>query len=142
MATTELNVKEQNMRGENGATFSLLPAELQSSATITSSKQLNIKCRGIVFIIVTANEAGTASFTPKILGYRSDASTTFVLATFTAVTTNATTILIYYPQVLTGFSGTEAKVGQLPRDWALELTYAGTPATDKIDTLVEAFYLI
>ncbi len=131
----------QNIQGENSDSFSILSAELLSTATRTSGKFTNKRCRGLLFIVTTANEAGAASFTPKILAYDS-AGTSFVLASFTAITANATTILIYYPAVLTGFSGTEAKVGQLPRDWALELTYSGTPANDKIDTKVEGMYLI
>jgi len=141
MTITNANLENQSVNGENSNAFAILASELLSTATRTSGKFTNHKCRGLLFIVTTANEAGAASFTPKILGYNA-AGTSFVLATFTAITTNATTILIYYPQVLTGFSGTEAKVGQLPREWALELTYAGTPATDKIDTKVDGMYLI
>lgn len=141
MTITNLNIENQVDNGQNTNAFALLANELQSTATRTSGKQKNSTARGVILIITTANEAGTASFTPKILGY--DASgTSFVLATFTAITADGTTILIYYPAVLTGFSGTEAKVGQLPREWSLELTYAGTPASDKIDTKVDAMYVI
>jgi hypothetical protein len=139
--TSELNVTLQTIRGENSSAFSVLAQELLSTATRTSSLFSNLRCRGIIFKITTANEAGTASFTPKILAYDT-AGNSFVLATFSAITTNTTTILCYYPAVLTGYSGTAALVGQLPRAWALELTYAGTPANDKIDTKVEALYLI
>lgn len=135
------NLEQQIIEGENSSPFIVLAQELLSTATRTSSKFGNNKGRGILFIITTANEAGTASFTPAILTYDA-AGNAVTLATFTAITANATTILCYYPAVLTGFSGTEAKVGQLPREWALKLTYAGTPASDKIDTLVHAAYLI
>lgn len=141
MSTTNLTIESQTNKGENSDAFVALAAELQSTATRTSGKFRNNKARGVLIIVTTANEAATCSFTPKILGYDA-AGTSFVLATFTAITTNATTILIYYPAVLTGFSGTEAKVGQLPRNWSLELTYAGTPANDKMDTKADVMYLI
>ena len=127
--------------GENSDTFSVLATELLSTASRTSGKFDNPRCRGIIFIVTTANEVGAASFTPKINFYDA-AGNAIVLASFSAITANGTNILCYYPQVLTGYSGSEAKVGQLPRTWSLTLTYAGTPANDKIDTAVDALYLI
>ena len=130
----------QSENGENTKCINILANELLSSASRTAGVMNNRKCKGVIFIITTANKANTPTFTPKILTYDS-AGAAITLATFSAISTNATTILCYYPAVLTGFSGTEAKVGQLPRDWALTLTYAGTPANDKMDTKVDMLYL-
>lgn len=134
-----VKLESENLKGENSDAFSILANELQSTATRTSKKFNNPRCNGVILIVTTANEAGTASFTPSIVGY--DASgTAYTVATFTAITANGTNVLCLYPAVLTGFSN-EAKAAPLPREWAVVLTYAGTPATDKIDTKVDAVYV-
>jgi hypothetical protein len=141
MTLAQTNPEYQAIKGENSDAFSVLAAELQTATTRTAGVYRNNKCRGVIFIITTANKANAASFTPQILGY--DASgTAFTLAAFTAITAAATTILIYYPAVLTGFSGTEAKVGQLPRIWSFKLLANGNGTTDAIDTKVDAMYLV
>lgn len=127
-------------RGENTEAFNALALQLQSTATRTSGVFKNQYSRGLLMVVTLANEAATCSFTPVILGY--DASgTAFTLATFTALTANGTFVLIFYPQVLTGFSGQEAKVGALPRAFSVRLTYTGTPATDKMDTKMDIMLL-
>ena len=131
----------ETMNGENSKTLNLLANELQSTASRTSGAVRSPKSRGVLFVITTANKANTPTFTPKILGFNAD-GTTFTLATFSAISNATTTILEFYPAVLTGFAGTEAKVGSLPRDWELTLTYAGTPANDKMDTKVDFMLLI
>lgn len=131
-----LHLDLQIERGENTEAFNALPLQLLSTATRTSGIFKNQYSRGLILVVTIANEAGTCSFTPTILGY--DASgTAFTLATFTALTANGTAILALYPQVLTGFSGTEAKVAPLPREFSVRLTYAGVPANDKMDTKVD-----
>ena len=141
MTQDGLRLESQVERGENSIAFAVLANLANTATTRTAGVFKNNKCRGILFIVTTANKANAASFTPKILTY--DASGTAVtLASFTAITSNTTTILIYYPAVLTGFSGTEAKVGQLPREWSLQLSANGNGTTDTIDTKVDAMYLI
>ena len=127
--------------GENTVMESLLAVELQSTATRTSGKQSNPRYRGILLIVTIANEAGTCSFQPKINAYDA-AGNAIVLATFTALTANGTYLLEFYPAVLTGFAGSESKVGQLPREWSVSLVYSGTPANDKMDTTVDYCYLV
>lgn len=140
MSNTAILFEQQNIRGENSDAFPVLAAQTGTSADRASSKFANRKCRGIIFIITIANKAGSFSVVPTIRGYDS-AGTAFNLAAFTALTTDGVKVLCYYPGVLTGFSGTEAKVGQLPREWDLNMDYTGTPASDHADTKVDAIYL-
>lgn len=135
-----LILEKQIDEGENSDAFAVLANELVSSATRTSLKFSNHGCSGVILVVTTANEAGSASFAPSIIGYDA-AGAAFTVATFTAITANGTNVLCLYPEVLTGFSN-EAKAAPLPREWAVKLTYVGTPATDKIDTKVDALYVV
>lgn len=140
MTASNLTVHNQERSGEKTDWFEVLPAELLSAATRTSELQRCDRSLGVMIEIVTANEAGAASFTPKILVPNAVAGAAdLVIVTFTAITANGTNILVVYPGATD--LGTEDKVATLPREWKLELTYAGTPASDKIDTHVYARYI-
>ena len=135
-----LDVYAQERAGEKTDWFSILPQELLSTATRVSGLQLCTRSFGVMLQIVTANEVGAASFTPKILVPNGvSAGADLVVVTFTAIVAVGTNLLVVYPGATD--LGTEDKVATLPREWKLELTYAGTPASDKMDTLVYGRYI-
>lgn len=139
MTANNLTVHNQERAGEKTDWFEVLPAQLLSTATRTSQLQRCTKDLGVLIEIITANEAGSASFTPKILVPDGAGGADVVIITFTAITANGTNTLVVYPGA--NDMGTEDKIATLPREWKLELTYAGTPASDKMDTHVFARYI-
>ncbi len=140
MARDMTRLEGQDKTGQKSDWFEVLPAQLLSTATRTSQLLICRFALGVMLQITTANEAGAASFTPKILVPNAIAGgADLIIATFTAITANGTNTLVLYPTATD--LGTEDKVGTLPREWKLELTYAGTPANDKIDTVAYARYI-
>lgn len=140
MAQNLLKLEAYDKTGQKTDWFEVLPAELLSTATRTSQLFVCRFALGVMLQIVTANEVGAASFTPKILVPNAiSGGADVVIATFTAITANGTNILVLYPTA--SDLGTEDKIGTLPREWKLELTYTGVPANDKIDTRAFARYI-
>jgi hypothetical protein len=139
----KLRTDYQNDNGEKTEWFEVLPAQLLSTATRTS-QEFTMKARGqqagMAIVVVTANEAGTASFTPELATVVAGADVKFWTAA-AAITTDTTSKYLIYPGAGTNALYTEIKSTPIPRTWKLILTYAGTPATDKIDTKVYACYL-
>ena len=142
MAQNLLRYDNQSRTHQKTDWFEVLPLELQSDATRTSGLFIAYHSLGVMFQILTDNEAGAAgTFTPKILVPSAvDGEDDIVIATFTAIDADGTNILVLYPVTLTDI-GDEALIGTLPREWKLELTYSGTPNTDMLDTRVHARYI-
>jgi hypothetical protein len=141
----KLNAQQQALRGENSNWFTILPAALQSTATRDSDYQANLGCEGVILEIVVANEAGTCSFTPKIYSVDPAGTNVLIWAAATAITANGTFLYWIHPhadKTATAKNNmTEEGTISLPRDWFLELTYAGTPASDKMDTVAYGTYV-
>ena len=142
MAQSTYLLENQNRMGQKSDWFTVLPAVLAGSATRTSELFIARFTKGVMFEIVLANEANAAGFTPKILVPNAVAGgADIVIASFTELTANGTSILTLSPYTLTGF-GTEFKLGMIPREWKLQLTYTtGAAGTDKFDTKAYARYI-
>lgn len=142
MAQDLLKYDNQGRTYQKTDWFEVLPLELQSDVTRTSGLFIAYHALGLMLEIFTDNEAGAAgTFTPKILVPSAVAGEAdIVLVSFTAIDADGTNILILYPVTLTDM-GDEVKIGTLPREWKLELTYSGTPDTDMLDTRVHARYI-
>lgn len=137
----ELNIEGQKNSAQKTGFFTVLPAELLSTATRTSGQFTNPYANGLILTVVVANEAGTCSFTPKLQtvnGY----GTAFVWWTAAAaITANGTYQYLIYPVSITNSAFTEVVTFPVPSTWQLVLTYAGTPASDKMDTKASASYI-
>jgi len=116
----------------------LLAPELLSTATRTSKDFAKpAGARGALLFIKTANEAGTASFTPSLKTKDPDGTALTLWTAGTAITANGSYLYVLSPDLLTGMNGasvTATALVALPDNFNLVLTYSGTPATDKIDT--------
>jgi hypothetical protein len=130
----------QEFLGEKTDWFTVLAQQAATEATRTSQLQRCTKAQGVMLEVVTANEAGAASLTPKILVPSAVVGgADIVVATFTAITANGTNILVLHPSATD--LGTEDKIGTLPREWKLELTYSGADTTVVMDSAVYARYI-
>jgi len=136
---SQLDFNGQARKNQKTGWFTVLAAELLSAATRVSDVFNDYYALGLMLEVVTANKTGVPTFTPKLL-VPSAVSGNLTVVTFTAISANGTSVLILYPVTLTDM-GTEKKIATLPRDWRLELTYTGTPSTDKIDTRVSGRYI-
>lgn len=117
--------------------FEVLANQTGSNATRTSIAFTAYMGKGLMLEIKLANLTTTPTFTPKILVPDAAGGADIVLQSFTALNANGTFILTLSPYTLTGF-GTEQKLGLLPLEWKLELTFGGTGS---VDTRVHARYL-
>ena len=126
--------------GEKTEWFTVLAQQAATQATRTSELQRCTKADGVILEVVTANEAGTVTLTPKILVPNAVVGgADLVLVTFTAISANGTNLLVLHP---TGADmGAEDKVGTLPREWKLELTYSGADTGHNMDSAVYARYI-
>lgn len=141
MAQNLLRLDGYDKAGQKTDWFTVLAEELQSDATRTSGLFVARFALGLMLEVITANEAGAAgTFTPKILVPDGAGGADVVIVTFTAISANGTNILVLYPATMTDL-GNDQKLGTLPREWKLELTYSGTPGTDKFDTTVYGRYI-
>ncbi len=110
----------------------VLEEESDSAATRTSVA-ISRQQRGMIMTVKTANEAGAASMTPSLqMKTQAGDWVTFWTAA-AAITANGTFTYFFYPGTAV-VSYTEYVDTVIPHTWRLVLTYAGTPATDTIDT--------
>ena len=137
----ELDIEYQQINYGKTDWFEILPAQLQSTATRTSQMQRNMNLDGILLSVVTANEAATASFTPSIKTLDAFGTVITLWTAAAAITTDTTSVYSISPNAFTNTSFTQVANLVLPRIWYLVLTYAGTPATDKIDTKASICYI-
>jgi len=135
-----LTLDKQVRSGEKTEWFYVLPQELLTTADRTSGAFSHPTAKGLMLKVTLANEVGTFSATVNL--QTPDAAgnwTTFY--TSSALTANGTTLFYIYP-----YGGTNSLFTivpfSLPKDWRLFLDYTGTPASDKMDTLVQACYLL
>lgn len=139
MAQDLLDIVSQERLGERTDWFTLLALELATEATRTSTLQRCTNAAGIMLEVITNNEAGAVTFTPKILVPDAAGGSDIAIVTFTAISASGTNILVLHPAATD--MGNEDKVGVLPRDWKLELTYAGADTTHVMDSAVYARYI-
>jgi hypothetical protein len=123
---------------ENTDWFAVLPAELQSTATRTSGTFINKNKTGLLLTVTVANEAGACQFTPKICTLNAFGGVITLWTAAASISANGTAIYSITPYAFTNSSFTEVATLVLPRSWYVVLTYAGTPANDKMDTKVSA----
>lgn len=124
--------------GETTPWFTALAAELQSTATRTSDWIWVRNGEGLAFLVIVANEAGSCSFTPSIITEDPDATERTLWTAAAAIVANSTVSYWIGPAAVTG-AFTESKSAPIARKVKIRLTYAGTPANDKMDTKVFAF---
>lgn len=138
-----LIVDIQKSTGQKTDWFEILPAQLLSTATRTSGMFDNPYRRGMILTLVTANEVGSTSFTPSIQTVDFFGSSHTVFTADLPITVNGTYHYLFVPVPVVNYNGTFREIFtlDLPREWKLVLTYAGTPANDKMDTKASAGYI-
>ena len=129
------------MQGTQKEAITLLAAELQSTATRTSSAR-KVQHKGMLLTLVIANEAGTTTFTPVLQSKDNEGNWHAIWTAAAAVAADGTTTYLIYPGTRVVEDFTEYVDIELPAEWRCVLTYAGTPATDKMDTLLVADLLV
>lgn len=136
-----LKVENQKHNGQKTDWFEVLTPELLSTATRTSG---NFDCPyglGLHLTVVVANEAGACSFTPKIVTTDAYGNSVTWWTAAAAITANGVYQYLIWPVSITNSAFTEVVTFPMPGSWKLTLTYAGTPASDKMDTKASACYL-
>lgn len=134
------DVTAQESLGNKSDWFTILANQLATEATRTSNAFRCTKAEGLMLQVVTNAEAGTVTLTPKILVPNAvEGGADLVIASFTAIAASGTNILVLHPNAAD--MGAEDKVGTLPRDWKLELTYAGADTTNVMDSAVYGRYI-
>lgn len=110
-----------------------LPNVLQATATRTGPdhKVQNAKC--LILVVTTANKTGTPTVTPSIQGKTASGAYYTIWTAAAAIAANGTFVYILTPFTLPTGTFTEAKIMPIPSTVRAILTYAGTPASDKID---------
>jgi hypothetical protein len=140
MAQDLLTVASQEQLGEKSDWFLLLANQAATEATRTSDLQRCTKAQGVMLEVITNAEVGTVTFTPKILVPNAvSGGADIIVASFTAIAASGTNILVLHPTAAD--MGTEDKIGTLPREWKLELTYSGADTTNVMGTEVYARYI-
>lgn len=139
MSQNLLGVWASENQGSKSDWFELLAAQTATQATRTSDLQACLTSPGVMLEIITNAENGSPTFTPKILVPDGAGGADIVIASFTAISSSGVTILVLHPSA--SDLGTEDKVGTLPKDWKLELTYAGADTGHYMDTHVYARYI-
>ena len=134
--TNIVNLKQQTVRAEKTDWFEVLPAELATTADRTSSAfqhpDPNI---GLALKVVLANEVGVAISLTVNITTKDPAGNTVVWYTSGALINAGTTLILIKPEGGTNSLFTIVPF-PLPREFYVLLDYTGTPATDKMDTLV------
>ena len=118
--------------------ITLLAAELQSTATRTSSERTTPEHKGMLLTVPIANEAGTTTFQPVLQQKDNEGNWNTIWTAAAAIAADGTTTYLIYPGTRVAEDYTEYVDIEIPETWRVVLTYAGTPATDKMDTLVTA----
>jgi hypothetical protein len=134
-------ISGQEMLGEKTeGWFTVLANQLATEATRTSGTFLCTNSPGVMFEVVTNAEVGTVTLTPKVLVPNAvEGGADIAIVTFTAISASGTNILVLHPSATD--MGAEDKVGVLPREWKLELTYSGADTTHVMDSAVYARYI-
>jgi len=136
------NVLEyQKVNGQVTDFFTVLPAQVASSATRTSNIMYNPMGVGMILTIVTADETGAASFTPTIKCLDAFGTVVTLWTAAAAITAAGTFNYAILPGSFTNTSFTEVASSLIPRKWYLVLTYSGTPANDYISTKASACFI-
>lgn len=135
-----LGYEQQAKQGLNSGWFSVLANQALSTATRFSGNLFNPAATRLVIAVKLANLTGTPTFTPKILVRGPDGTSWGIWTAAVALSVNGTYIYFFGPDVVAG-SAKEAVGIPIPTEWTLQLVYAGTPASDKVDTQVDAMYL-
>ena len=118
--------------------ITLLAAELQSTGTRTSTARRTPSHKGMLLTVVIANEAGTTTFTPVLQQKDNEGNWHTIWTAAAALAADGTVFYLFYPGTRVVEDYTEYVDIEIPEEWRVSLTYAGTPATDKMDTLVVA----
>ena len=132
--------ENEKVNAQKTGWFEVLPAELQTIADRTSGQFNNPYGQGMILTIVTANETGTFSATPKLQIVNAYGSALTFWTAAAPITTNTTSNYLIYPVTVTNSAFTETVAFPLPGSWRLFLDYTGT-ASDKADTKASACYI-
>lgn len=115
----------------------LLAAESDSAASRTSSARAT-QHKGMLLTVTLANEAGTTTMTPILQMKDKLGNWTTIWTAAAALAAAGTAHYLIYPGTWVVGPYTEYVDIVLPHTWRVGLTYAGTPATDTIDSLAVA----
>ncbi len=139
MTQDALKVANREQLGEKTDWFPLLALELASQASRTSDLQRCTNAPGVLIQFIGNAKAGSPTFTPKILVPDAAGGADITLVTFTAISSSGNSLIVLHPAAAD--MGSEDKIGTLPRDWKLTLTYTGADTSHNMDTAVYARYI-
>jgi hypothetical protein len=137
----ELLVEGQKNSAQKTDWFTVVPAQLQAVATVESGQFDNPYGTGMMLTVVVANEAGTCSFTPVLKSLDAFGTVVTLWSATSAIAANGTYQYLFYVVDVINTAFAQCVTLPLPRSWYLELTYAGTPASDKMDVKASACYI-
>ncbi len=130
---TSLPVLSQNLPQAN-----ILASQTATNATRNSGDLNNIAGLGLLLRCRVSAMAGTPTFTPSIDWKTPSGNYSTIWTAAAAINTNTNTLYSIYPGIgAVNGSFTEIAGVHIPRTLRVNLTYAGTPASDKATTFVE-----
>lgn len=103
----------------------LLTLTAQGTGTVTSSTQVNEKCRGLIVVVdITAISGTGPTCTVTIQGYDEKSGKNYTLLASTGLNATATTVLTVYPGCIA--SANAVANLPLPKYWNVKAVVAGT----------------
>lgn len=124
---------------QNTGPFTVLVSEAGSIATRTSDPFKNKGYRALQLTVVLANKAGAATVRPSLQRKMANGTWVTYWTAAAALSANGTVTYIITPNVLPTYTMTEAKIGPVPWENRVVLTFGGTTgAGNSYDTLAEA----
>lgn len=114
-----------------------LPLELLSTATRTSQDIAVKNAKILVIVFKTANKASSPTFTISVQGKTASGAYYTIWTAAAAIAANGTAVYVLTPYVAPTGTLTESKIMPIPSIIRILATYAGTPASDKMDTTVD-----
>jgi len=136
-----LHSENEKQNAQKTGWFEVLPAELLTTADRTSGQFNNPYGMGLILTIVTANEAGAFSATPKLQTVDAYGTAITWWTAAAPITANGTFHYLIYPVTMSNTAFTETVAFPVPGSWRLFLDYGATPASDKADTKASAAYV-
>ena len=121
----------------HGSSLTPLPLALQSNSTLTSPDIVRGSGNSLIIVVTLANRTGVPTYTPSVQMKTKSGAYVTIWTAAAALAANGVTTYALGSASVDATAYTEKKQILIPDTIRIVLTYAGTPATDKVDTLVD-----
>jgi hypothetical protein len=118
-----------------------LATVVAAKATQNTADQVNYNGKGLLIHVKVANLAGVPTFTPKLQWKDNSGNYWTVWQAAAAISANADRFYQLYPGCPDG-AYTEVKQQVCPRNFRVQLTYAGNGTTDAADVTIDMEILL